>query len=255
MSTARSRAAQRLLGRGRAPHRGHVRGDELVLVVVERGGHGPGSDGPHRCRAHCEVDRRGVGDPVSSSSWPGVGREVVRGVQGVEHVVTAAARARGQGGAGGGGRRRGHGGTLPTGRYVVRGEPHTTAAQRPAQGDPKGAARPRGMAGKVGSSSLRPSPRAPKNRGMEQRTVLVVLFDDVQSLDVTGPVEVFAGADAASATPGAATASAPPPWTAPPSAPPAASPSYPDSAPRRRPGAAHPAGPGRHGHPRAPTRG
>ncbi|MEU6993921.1 GlxA family transcriptional regulator [Streptomyces sp. NPDC046465] len=29
---------------------------------------------------------------------------------------------------------------------------------------------------------------------MEQRTVLVVLFDDVQSLDVTGPVEVFAGA-------------------------------------------------------------
>ncbi|MEU1116726.1 MULTISPECIES: GlxA family transcriptional regulator [unclassified Streptomyces] len=28
---------------------------------------------------------------------------------------------------------------------------------------------------------------------MEQRTVLVVLFDDVQSLDVTGPVEVFAG--------------------------------------------------------------
>ncbi|MET9504779.1 GlxA family transcriptional regulator [Streptomyces sp. NPDC006622] len=31
---------------------------------------------------------------------------------------------------------------------------------------------------------------------MAQRTVLVVLFDDVQSLDVTGPVEVFAGADA-----------------------------------------------------------
>ncbi|MEU0117132.1 GlxA family transcriptional regulator [Streptomyces bobili] len=30
---------------------------------------------------------------------------------------------------------------------------------------------------------------------MAQRTVLVVLFDDVQSLDVTGPVEVFAGAD------------------------------------------------------------
>src|SRR5690606_19595563 len=27
------------------------------------------------------------------------------------------------------------------------------------------------------------------------RTVLVVLFDDVQSLDVTGPVEVFAGAE------------------------------------------------------------
>ncbi|WP_405846263.1 GlxA family transcriptional regulator [Streptomyces sp. NBC_01518] len=30
------------------------------------------------------------------------------------------------------------------------------------------------------------------------RTVLVVLFDDVQSLDVTGPVEVFAGAEAQS---------------------------------------------------------
>ncbi|WP_424852868.1 GlxA family transcriptional regulator [Streptomyces sp. SAI-170] len=35
---------------------------------------------------------------------------------------------------------------------------------------------------------------------MAQRTVLVVLFDDVQSLDVTGPVEVFAGAD--TCTPG-----------------------------------------------------
>lgn len=33
-----------------------------------------------------------------------------------------------------------------------------------------------------------------KNRGMAQRTVLVVLFDGVQSLDVTGPVEVLAGA-------------------------------------------------------------
>ncbi|MFC5799983.1 GlxA family transcriptional regulator [Streptomyces formicae] len=30
---------------------------------------------------------------------------------------------------------------------------------------------------------------------MEKRSVLVVLFDDVQSLDVTGPVEVFAGAN------------------------------------------------------------
>ncbi|NUL07748.1 DJ-1/PfpI family protein, partial [Streptomyces lunaelactis] len=29
---------------------------------------------------------------------------------------------------------------------------------------------------------------------MTQPSVLVVLFDDVQSLDVTGPVEVFAGA-------------------------------------------------------------
>ncbi|MER5913356.1 GlxA family transcriptional regulator [Streptomyces sp. NPDC001982] len=33
---------------------------------------------------------------------------------------------------------------------------------------------------------------------MAQRTLLVVLFDDVQSLDVTGPVEVFAGAEACS---------------------------------------------------------
>ncbi|MFG2141261.1 GlxA family transcriptional regulator [Streptomyces sp. NPDC048650] len=31
---------------------------------------------------------------------------------------------------------------------------------------------------------------------MEQREVLVVLFDGLQSLDVTGPVEVFSGADA-----------------------------------------------------------
>lgn len=50
------------------------------------------------------------------------------------------------------------------------------------------------MAGKVGYSSLRPSSRAPRIDGM--RTVLVVLFDDVQSLDVSGPVEVFAGAGA-----------------------------------------------------------
>ncbi|MFD3496826.1 GlxA family transcriptional regulator [Streptomyces sp. NPDC058676] len=35
---------------------------------------------------------------------------------------------------------------------------------------------------------------------MPQRTVLVLLFDGVQSLDVTGPVEVFAGAE--SSTPG-----------------------------------------------------
>lgn len=32
---------------------------------------------------------------------------------------------------------------------------------------------------------------------MEQRDVLVVLFDRLQSLDVTGPVEVFSGASAA----------------------------------------------------------
>ncbi|MET9803603.1 GlxA family transcriptional regulator [Streptomyces sp. NPDC006368] len=38
---------------------------------------------------------------------------------------------------------------------------------------------------------------------MTKRSVLVVLFDDVQSLDVTGPVEVFAGAAHVSGDPGA----------------------------------------------------
>ncbi|MFK0211951.1 GlxA family transcriptional regulator [Streptomyces sp. NPDC090298] len=38
---------------------------------------------------------------------------------------------------------------------------------------------------------------------MPQRPVLVVLFDDVQSLDVTGPVEVFAGAARAAGDPAA----------------------------------------------------
>lgn len=38
---------------------------------------------------------------------------------------------------------------------------------------------------------------------MTQRPVLVVLFDEVQSLDVTGPVEVFAGAARAVGAPGA----------------------------------------------------
>ncbi|WP_426367244.1 GlxA family transcriptional regulator [Streptomyces sp. E-08] len=38
---------------------------------------------------------------------------------------------------------------------------------------------------------------------MPQRPVLVVLFDDVQSLDVTGPVEVFTGAARASGDPSA----------------------------------------------------
>ncbi|MFJ7996014.1 GlxA family transcriptional regulator [Streptomyces sp. NPDC096310] len=38
---------------------------------------------------------------------------------------------------------------------------------------------------------------------MTERSVLVVLFDGVQSLDVTGPVEVFAGAASAAGAPGA----------------------------------------------------
>ncbi|MEV4330867.1 GlxA family transcriptional regulator [Streptomyces sp. NPDC049597] len=38
---------------------------------------------------------------------------------------------------------------------------------------------------------------------MAERSVLVVLFDDVQSLDVTGPVEVFAGAGRATGDPAA----------------------------------------------------
>ncbi|NEB76417.1 GlxA family transcriptional regulator, partial [Streptomyces sp. SID14478] len=36
---------------------------------------------------------------------------------------------------------------------------------------------------------------------MPSRTVLVLLFDEVQSLDVTGPVEVFHGAGPASGAP------------------------------------------------------
>ncbi|MFB7538729.1 GlxA family transcriptional regulator [Streptomyces zaomyceticus] len=40
---------------------------------------------------------------------------------------------------------------------------------------------------------------------MTQRSVLVVLFDDVQSLDVTGPFEVFAGAGRAAGDPAAYT--------------------------------------------------
>lgn len=40
---------------------------------------------------------------------------------------------------------------------------------------------------------------------MPERTVLVVLFDGVQSLDVTGPLEVFTGAAAAAGDPGAYT--------------------------------------------------
>ncbi|GHG17555.1 GlxA family transcriptional regulator [Streptomyces zaomyceticus] len=40
---------------------------------------------------------------------------------------------------------------------------------------------------------------------MTQRSVLVVLFDDVQSLDVTGPLEVFAGAGRAAGDPAAYT--------------------------------------------------
>ncbi|MEU4118753.1 GlxA family transcriptional regulator [Kitasatospora sp. NPDC028055] len=38
---------------------------------------------------------------------------------------------------------------------------------------------------------------------MRARSVVVVLYDDVQSLDVTGPLEVFAGAGAATGQPGA----------------------------------------------------
>ncbi len=57
------------------------------------------------------------------------------------------------------------------------------------------------MAEKVGSASLLPSFPAASMEPMERRTVLIVLFDGVQSLDFTGPLEVFTGA--ASAVPGA----------------------------------------------------
>ena len=49
------------------------------------------------------------------------------------------------------------------------------------------------MAGKVGYSSLLPPPGVPTLGHM--RTVLMVLFDGAQSLDVTGPLEVFTGAN------------------------------------------------------------
>ena len=57
------------------------------------------------------------------------------------------------------------------------------------------------MAGKVGKSSLPPSAPAARVKGMANHDVLVVLFDGVQSLDVTGPTEVFAGAGPAAGIP------------------------------------------------------
>lgn len=42
---------------------------------------------------------------------------------------------------------------------------------------------------------MRLSRRPQRIDRMAQRTVLVLLFDAVQSLDVTGPLEVFAGAE------------------------------------------------------------
>jgi transcriptional regulator GlxA family with amidase domain len=50
------------------------------------------------------------------------------------------------------------------------------------------------MAGKVGYTSLRSSSEPRHDGRVRPRTVLIVLFDGVQSLDVTGPLEVFAGA-------------------------------------------------------------
>jgi len=52
------------------------------------------------------------------------------------------------------------------------------------------------MAGKVGTASLLPSSAAARLIVMADRSVLIVLFEGVQSLDVTGPLEVFAGAGA-----------------------------------------------------------
>src|ERR1700745_4346249 len=49
------------------------------------------------------------------------------------------------------------------------------------------------MAGKFGYSSLLPWPG--RVRLGRMRTVLMVLFDQVQSLDVTGPLEGFTGAN------------------------------------------------------------
>ncbi|MFI2640512.1 hypothetical protein [Streptomyces sp. NPDC018610] len=47
----------------------------------------------------------------------------------------------------------------------------------------------------MGNPSSPPPRGPPRIVRTAQRTVLVVLFDDVQSLDATGPVEVFAGAE------------------------------------------------------------
>ncbi|GAA4961548.1 hypothetical protein GCM10023238_30970 [Streptomyces heliomycini] len=52
---------------------------------------------------------------------------------------------------------------------------------------------PSGHGRKGGEPVVAAVPALPRIDGMAQRTVLVVLFDGVQSLDVTGPVEVFAG--------------------------------------------------------------
>jgi transcriptional regulator GlxA family with amidase domain len=50
------------------------------------------------------------------------------------------------------------------------------------------------MAGMEGYLTLPSSPAAAEDDGMSPREVLITLYDDVQSLDVTGPLEVFAGA-------------------------------------------------------------
>src|SRR5436190_14129868 len=51
------------------------------------------------------------------------------------------------------------------------------------------------MAEKVGDSSLRTGSPARRIVSVTLRPVLICLFDGVQSLDVTGPLEVFAGAN------------------------------------------------------------
>src|SRR3954469_24855502 len=53
---------------------------------------------------------------------------------------------------------------------------------------------PSRMAGSVGYPSLRTRPRCRTLAAMPTRQVVVVAFPGVQSLDVTGPVEVFHGA-------------------------------------------------------------
>ena len=51
------------------------------------------------------------------------------------------------------------------------------------------------MAGKVGNATLLSATSPASMRSMESRAVLILLFEGVQSLDVTGPLEVFAGAN------------------------------------------------------------
>src|SRR3954447_20465127 len=52
-----------------------------------------------------------------------------------------------------------------------------------------------GVAGIVNDLSLRPAPKGGEYDGMAARRIVAVVYPNVQVLDVTGPLEVFAMAD------------------------------------------------------------